>query len=81
MASINVRIDEDTKKESQEILEALGMDLTTGIRVFLNQVIAEKGLPFAVKLSPLEASIMEMKMGQTKTVSSVKELMDDINND
>ena len=57
------------------------MDLTTGIRVFLNQVIAEKGLPFAVKLSPLEASIMEMKMGQTKTVSSVKELMDDINND
>lgn len=81
MASINVRIDEDTKKESQEILEALGMDLTTGIRVFLNQVIAEKGLPFAVKLSPLEASIMEMKMGQTKTVGSVKELMDDINND
>ena len=46
MATLNVRIEEETKIAAQKTLEKLGLDLSTGIKIFLHQVIAEQGLPF-----------------------------------
>lgn len=46
MATLNVRIEDKTKKEAAKTLAALGMDLSTGIKIFLNQVVIDQGLPF-----------------------------------
>lgn len=43
---INIRIDKKTKDSAQKTLSALGLDLTSGIKIFLNQVVADKGIPF-----------------------------------
>lgn len=54
MANINVKNDDETKELSKEILESLGMDLSTGIKVFLKQVIAKNGIPAEITLYELD---------------------------
>jgi DNA-damage-inducible protein J len=46
MATVNVRVEEKTKIAAQRTLEKMGLDLSTGVKIFLHQVIAEDGLPF-----------------------------------
>ena len=46
MTTINVRIEEKTKKAAQKVLADVGIDLSTGVKIFLQQVVTENGLPF-----------------------------------
>jgi DNA-damage-inducible protein J len=46
MTTINIRIEDATKKKAIKTLAGLGMDMSTAIKIFLNQVIIEDGLPF-----------------------------------
>ena len=48
MSATTINIDEETKKEAQELFKDLGMNLTTAINIFLKQAIRERGLPFYV---------------------------------
>ncbi len=50
MGVLQVRIDEDLKLQATEILDALGLDLSTAVRMFLKKVILERGLPFDSKI-------------------------------
>jgi len=50
-AIVRSRIDVSKKIEAEAILSALGLSTSDAIRLFINQVIMEKGLPFQVKLS------------------------------
>ena len=49
-AYINVRVQEETKREVDQILETLGINMSTAIDLYLNQIILNKGLPFQVKI-------------------------------
>lgn len=49
--STNISLDSDLKKESQELLSSLGLDLTTAITIFLKQTIREQGIPFKIGIS------------------------------
>ncbi|MBR4400851.1 MAG: type II toxin-antitoxin system RelB/DinJ family antitoxin [Synergistes sp.] len=48
--SFSVRMDADVKKESELIYNALGVNLTTAINVFLRKSIAAGGFPFDVRI-------------------------------
>jgi DNA-damage-inducible protein J len=48
---IRSRIDASLKMEAQSLLDGMGLSMSEAIRLFLHQVVAEKGLPFPVKLS------------------------------
>ena len=48
MAIIQVRVDDELKKEVTEIYENLGLDLSTAVRMFLKRSIIEGGIPFAL---------------------------------
>lgn len=50
-SQINVRIDEFAKKQAEMILGELGLNMSTAINMFVKQVIAQQGLPFAVRIS------------------------------
>jgi len=63
-ALIQVRVDEETKKEADALFADLGMDTATAIRVFLRQAIQGRGLPFEVRIqerynATTEAAIAE----------------------
>ncbi len=49
MAIIQVRVDDELKKEATEIYENLGLDLSTAVRMFLKRSIIEGGIPFATR--------------------------------
>lgn len=52
---IRSRIDSAIKLEAQSLLSKFGLSMSDAIRLFLHQVVMEKGLPFAVRL-PEEAA-------------------------
>lgn len=48
MGTIQIRIDEQTKKSAKKILEGLGLDISGAVKIYLKQIILRKGLPFKV---------------------------------
>ncbi|MFA6430715.1 MAG: type II toxin-antitoxin system RelB/DinJ family antitoxin [Candidatus Paceibacterota bacterium] len=44
--TLQIRIDSKDKKDAQKIFKDLGMDITTGIKTFIRQVVINKALPF-----------------------------------
>jgi addiction module RelB/DinJ family antitoxin len=54
--TIRSRIDTATKQEAQILLKRFGLSMSDAIRLFLHQVVLEKGLPFNVKLPENEAA-------------------------
>jgi DNA-damage-inducible protein J len=52
---IRSRVDSNLKIEAQALLERLGLTMSDAIRLFLHQVVIEKGLPFQVKLNTKQA--------------------------
>ena len=47
---VHVRVDEEMKKQATETLGAMGLSLSDAVRVFLKRVVAEKQLPFELKV-------------------------------
>ncbi|MDL0089860.1 type II toxin-antitoxin system RelB/DinJ family antitoxin [Campylobacter gastrosuis] len=45
---IQVRINEQDKKQADELLAQLGLDMGTAIRIFIKQVLNRGGLPFKI---------------------------------
>ena len=48
MTQVNFRIDNDVKREADELFANLGLSLSAAITIFLKQAISHRGLPFAV---------------------------------
>ena len=46
MTTLNIRIEEKVKAKANKTLSALGLDMSSAVKLFLNQVITENGLPF-----------------------------------
>jgi DNA-damage-inducible protein J len=51
-ASINVRVDDELKKQSEMIFKELGINTSTAINIFLKQVIRSIGILFTVQADP-----------------------------
>ena len=47
MTTIQVRIDEKTKKSSQRVLDKIGLDMSSAVKMFLRQVVMRQGIPFS----------------------------------
>lgn len=46
---IQIRIDAETKREAKKILDNLGMDMSSAVKLFFRQVINAKNLPFELR--------------------------------
>lgn len=54
MSNLSIRIDAKVKKEASDTLSALGLDLSSAVKMFLNQVVIEQGIPFKPSRTPRE---------------------------
>jgi len=82
---LNVRVDYATKKQAEAVFTALGMNMSTGINVYLAQVARSRAIPFALELSgdPLESRMREAvntKVTAVKSSGSPVALYDDLQN-
>lgn len=57
-ANVNVRIQENIKKQAEDILEIIGIPRATAIDMFYRQIILNKGLPFSLTI-PKNVPILE----------------------
>lgn len=62
-SAINVQVDSKTKKEATEILNQIGISMSTLINATLKQVIINKGIPFelSLKSKPSESMIRALQ--------------------
>jgi DNA-damage-inducible protein J len=51
---VHVRLDERIKAQATETLAAMGLSISDAVRVFLMRVIADKQMPFALKVPNIE---------------------------
>jgi DNA-damage-inducible protein J len=49
--NLSIRIDRDLKNEADRVFNALGMNLTTAINVFVRQSVRQRKIPFEISLS------------------------------
>ena len=47
--NLNIRVDEDLKKQADELFKDLGLSMSSAITVFLKTSINYGGIPFEVK--------------------------------
>lgn len=78
----SVRLDEKIHSDAQKVFDDLGMDFSTGIEIYLKQVIRTNGIPFELsnRSSSLDRSLHELQNGNYKSFNSVDELVDDLDN-
>ena len=43
---VNVRTDAVTKREAQKVFKRMGLDLSSGVNLYLTRVVQDKALPF-----------------------------------
>jgi DNA-damage-inducible protein J len=49
-ARLSVRIDPNTKQKAEAVFNALGMNLSTGISIYLSRVAMTRAIPFPLEL-------------------------------
>ena len=45
---VNVNLDSHLKEETAKMLDSLGMDFTTAITVYFNQIVKKRKIPFEI---------------------------------
>lgn len=82
---LQIRIDSKTKKEAKAILDSLGMDMSSAVKLFLKQIINAKNIPFELRgengltlrnAEILRESIIDAEKSQ-KSFKSSKALIED----
>ena len=54
-----IRIEEQLKKQSVELFNNLGLDMSGAITLFLKQCVLRNGLPFAVEMPRYKQDVSE----------------------
>ncbi len=64
--NLNIRIDKDIKMQAEKLFDALGINMTSAVNIFLRQAIRENGIPFEVKINtPNEVTLTAIQEGKT----------------
>lgn len=85
--NINIRIDENLKKEFDALCGELGMSMTTAINIFAKAMIRCQALPFEVSLRCYKPEVIkaiedaQKGIGLSKVYDSVDEMMKDLLSD
>ncbi len=84
-STIQIRINQDIKNKAQKTFGKLGFDLSTGIKIYLNQVAIRGDIPFELKTENGYSLKEELDMinetdiaKKGKRYLSVKKMHDDI---
>ena len=54
--NLQIRLDTELRKAAQTVLSGMRMDISTAVRIFLQQVVTDRALPFRPSLDPFYSS-------------------------
>lgn len=52
--TITIRVDSETKKNAKNVLDNLGLDLSSAINIYLKQIIKKQAIPFSIDNTQVE---------------------------
>jgi DNA-damage-inducible protein J len=67
-AVVRARVDEQLKRDSEDILRQLGLSQTEAIRMFFTQIVRRRGLPFQVVLQTNDNDDLLMPVSNRQAV-------------
>ncbi len=70
---MQIRVDENLKKEADTLFADLGLDTTTAVRIFLKTCLRKKGLPFRVQKKKSIKELEEEAFYSEENVAILKE--------
>ena len=85
MATINIRVDDELKRESEKIFSELGLGMTAAMTIFLKTVVRTNSIPFPLEIPNKETlkafdEVEQIRSGKVraKRYSSTAELRKDL---
>ena len=63
-ANINVRVDEDIKRQAEQIFGELGLNLSTAMNLFLRTAVRCGGIPFDLRLPVKPRALGELSVAE-----------------
>ena len=62
---VNIRMDEELKKNMEQTCQELGMNMTTAFTIFAKKMTREKRIPFEVSIDPFysESNLAHLRRG------------------
>lgn len=80
---VSVRVEEELKDEANKIFDAIGLDMSTAIKLFLKKSVQVRGIPFQLTVENKETmeAILEAETGQTKAFNTVDDLFMDLDDE
>ena len=82
MAVLQVRVDDELKNQASAVLEQMGLDLSTAVRMFLKRTVAVNGIPFEMTLDEsglrLHRLVTELQR-HSKEIGNSEMTLDEIN--
>ncbi|MCL2634256.1 MAG: type II toxin-antitoxin system RelB/DinJ family antitoxin [Oscillospiraceae bacterium] len=81
LTSLNIKIDRELKSEADALFNAMGMNLTTAVNIFVRQAVAEQAIPFQIHVNEKVQfqRMLENMRGQASKHGFMSD--DDINNE
>lgn len=71
MAQINLRVDDDVKRNAEKTLEEIGLSMSSAINIFLKTIAREKRIPFELSADPFYSE---------RNIRHLEEIMKDVKN-
>ena len=66
MANVNIRVDDTLKKQTESILNDLGLSLSAATTVFYKQIVRYGGIPFELRVTdPFYSGENQKRLAQT----------------
>ena len=82
--NLNIRIDEDLKKQFDEFCSNVGINMTTAFNIFAKKVVSEQKIPFEITADPFynEKNMKYLKsviadIGSGRSVPQEHDLIED----
>ena len=64
MATVSFRMDDSLKKQTEEILDELGLNMTTAMTMFAKTIVRERGLPLDLSIDPFYSAANQARLNQ-----------------
>lgn len=91
MNTLQIRIDQKTKREAQRVLDRLGLDMSSAVKIYFRQISRTQGIPFPLitgngftpqqeerLIRESNATLQSYKQKKMKGYTSTKELVDEL---
>ncbi len=49
MKTLQIRIPDELRSEADQVLEEIGMDMSTAVRIYLKKVVQSRSIPFSLE--------------------------------